>query len=323
MIGYTVVLLGLCQVHLAWGTGGIYGKAADSTWNYLWNTQLGNWSAKHPHCGGSVQSPINILSADTEYNPDLGSLKLVNYDQTEGVSFFMKNRNTDIEFTPKSDNGGDVPQAVELADKTTWRLFQMHVHWGSASFQGSEHLVDSQQYAAEMHIIHYNTKYANFGEAINKTDGLLVWGNFLKVDRNKGTPNKEFAKMVGRFGDALECCNTTKVTLNLFELLPTKKDEFFTYGGSLTTPPCYESVKWVLNRNPILVSNEQMEKFRELKDVAMGLPLVDHYRPTQALNGRKVERNFEELTCVNSASVTTSAVSITTFLSIVVYYFLC
>ena len=55
----------------------------------------------------------------------------------------------------------------------------------------------------------------------------------------------------------------------------------------------------------------------------MGLPLVDHYRPTQALNGRKVERNFEELTCVKSASVTTSAVSITTFLSIVVYYFLC
>ena len=62
-----------------------------------------------------MQSPINILSADTEYNPDLGSLKLVNYDQTEGVSFFMKNRNTDIEFTPKSDTGGDIPQAVKFA----------------------------------------------------------------------------------------------------------------------------------------------------------------------------------------------------------------
>ena len=32
-----------------------------------------------------------------------------------------------------------------------------------------------------MHIIHYNDKYADVGAAIDKSDGLLVWGHFLQV----------------------------------------------------------------------------------------------------------------------------------------------
>merc|ERR1711872_927993 len=87
---FVLVILVLCSLHVdsVRGSGGsaVYGKPGvtnNSNWNYLWNTNLGNWSAQHPICGHRAQSPINVLSKDTVYNSKLGSLELENYDQTE------------------------------------------------------------------------------------------------------------------------------------------------------------------------------------------------------------------------------------------------
>lgn len=33
----------------------------------------------------------------------------------------------------------------------------------------------------KLHLVHWNTKYPNFGEAASKPDGLAVVGAFLKV----------------------------------------------------------------------------------------------------------------------------------------------
>merc|ERR1712080_599436 len=100
--------------------------------------------------------------------------------------------------------------------------------------------------------------------------------------------------MLGNFGKAVKCCATTKVKLNLKALLPSRHDQFYHYSGSLTTPPCYESVQWFVNRNPIVVSEDQMKIFRTLKDVPMGnSSLVNHYRPVQPLNRRTVLTNFD------------------------------
>lgn len=34
----------------------------------------------------------------------------------------------------------------------------------------------------QLHLVHWNTKYANFGEAASQPDGLAVVGVFLKVN---------------------------------------------------------------------------------------------------------------------------------------------
>lgn len=61
-------------------------------------------------------------------------------------------------------------------------LEQFHCHWGCSDNSGSEHTVDGESYAGELHMVHWNkSKYATFGEAAGHPDGLAVTGVFLKV----------------------------------------------------------------------------------------------------------------------------------------------
>jgi carbonic anhydrase len=50
----------------------------------------------------------------------------------------------------------------------------------------------------------------------------------------------------------------------LDQLLPNDMEHFFKYQGSLTTPPCSESVTWIVFREISGISIEQMSYFRSL-----------------------------------------------------------
>ncbi|PVD20782.1 hypothetical protein C0Q70_18943 [Pomacea canaliculata] len=77
--------------------------------------------------------------------------------------------------------------------------------------------------------------------------------------------------------------------------------DYWTYEGSLTTPPCSENVTWILMRYPLMVSYQQMEEFRRLKTHNRGEQprpgddgtMADNFRPTQPLNGRVVRASFQ------------------------------
>ena len=45
---------------------------------------------------------------------------------------------------------------------------------------------------------------------------------------------------------------------NLIPDLASVNAPYFTYKGSLTTPPCYESVQWIVLENPISVTESQV-----------------------------------------------------------------
>jgi carbonic anhydrase len=294
------LLLFLCQaVHLVYGAGGNYG----ADWRYGDYKGPDTWKNIFPACGHENQSPINIMSGDAIINKGMGELELENYEQEENVVFVMKNRDTDIEFKAKanSEQPKDIPQAI-IWNGTKYRLYQLHFHWGLETHQGSEHQINSQQYAAEMHIIHYNDKYANVGEAIDKPDGLLVWGHFLQVTSETHIVNPYFKSLSDDFDYVKNASEhgTKDVTINLRKLLPKNVERYYHYTGSLTTPPCHESVKWIVNPNPIRVSEQLMnDELRVLIDGPMSkinnnqTQMGDNYRPIQPLNDRKVYANFD------------------------------
>ena len=120
----------------------------------------------------------------------------------------------------------------------------MHAHWGKAGGGGSEHTVDGGQYAAELHIVHWNTKYGDPSQAVDKPDGLAVLGMFLREGESRG----ELVKICRNL--ATVSTKDKSVTKDEDFLDPTKflpgNKTFFTYPGSLTTPPLFESVTWIV-----------------------------------------------------------------------------
>jgi carbonic anhydrase len=48
----------------------------------------------------------------------------------------------------------------------------------------------------------------------------------------------------------------------LSRLVPEFPNLYLTYNGSLTTPPCTETVSWVIRKEPLTVSRQQVCLFR-------------------------------------------------------------
>lgn len=47
-------------------------------------------------------------------------------------------------------------------------------------------------------------------------------------------------------------------SLDVRSMLPENLNHFFRYQGSLTTPPCYESILWTVFDTPITLSHNQV-----------------------------------------------------------------
>ena len=75
---------------------------------------------------------------------------------------------------------------------------------------------------------------------------------------------------------------------------------YWTYQGSLTTPPLLESVSWIIFKKPMTVSKEQLDCMRNLKcngcsasnsnSIFDDIPMVDNFRPPQPINERVVRQ---------------------------------
>lgn len=133
----------------------------------------------------------------------------------------------------------------------------MHAHWGDCPGHGSEHTLDGRSYEAELHIVHFNSsKYETPGEAFDQEDGLAVIGVFLSVGPQD---HPEFEKICKRFVEIQNAKNlvTLEDDIDLNNFLPDNR-EFFTYLGSLTTPPLYESVTWMVFRQDVKISQRQV-----------------------------------------------------------------
>ena len=74
----------------------------------------------------------------------------------------------------------------------------------------------------------------------------------------------------------------TGIKIDPGQLLPAKR-EYYTYGGSLTRPPCSEGVVWVVMKHPVELSKEQIADF--------GRIYKNNSRPIQAVNGRVIKES--------------------------------
>jgi carbonic anhydrase len=73
-----------------------------------------------------------------------------------------------------------------------------------------------------------------------------------------------------------------QTTIDLNQLLPAERG-YFTYMGSLTTPPCSEGVLWMVMKKPVTISPEQLAIFARLYPM--------NARPIQSASGRMIKES--------------------------------
>ncbi|MBW8829656.1 MAG: carbonic anhydrase family protein [Burkholderiales bacterium] len=73
-----------------------------------------------------------------------------------------------------------------------------------------------------------------------------------------------------------------QVPLDLNQLLPAERS-YYTYMGSLTTPPCSEGVLWMVMKRPVPIAQEQIGIFARLYPM--------NARPVQSASGRMIKES--------------------------------
>jgi len=259
-------------------------------WGYALANGPKTWHKNYPIATGKQQSPVDICPSTCQKDDALKPIK-VDYSGVE----IGEVENTGASWKAQVTGGKSSLTGGPLS--STFVLEQFHAHWGSHDKVGSEHTVDGIMHPAELHLVHWDSgKFKSFAEAASAPKGLAVLGMFLKIGPKPHAELEKLVKLMSfmtykgqkiNISDSINCANFLPGNL-----------EYFTYDGSLTTPPLFESVNWIVFKDPIEVSAQQMAAFRSLKSYCKGgaCPcdelrgkMVDNYRPPVPLHDRKVK----------------------------------
>jgi carbonic anhydrase len=220
-----------------------------SHWSYEGEESAAHWGmlgSAYMACeAGSHQSPINISMPRHSQQQE----RLVFHYQSGLVRALDNGHTIQVSVPPGN--------ALHLNGRTYF-LSQFHFH------DPSEHHVDGQTYPMEIHLVHQDRK------AHVVVIGVLV---------EPGSLNQSLADIwtmlpmkVGERG--------SEHPFNPQDLIP-PNSHHFSYHGSLTTPPCTEGVQWIVLRDPIAMSTQQIEQFVSI--------IGKNARPVQPLHGRGVQ----------------------------------
>ncbi|XP_060906403.1 carbonic anhydrase 14 isoform X3 [Labrus mixtus] len=284
-LGLFILLMLLC---FQWTAA----HAADEIpWTYKGLVGQSEWSDYFPECGGTSQSPVDVVTTQTKYDPGLMPLTPLGYDQHGNRPFSLYNNgHTAVVELPEWMGIGGLPWLFTAV--------QLHLHWGSGgpSNGGSEHTINGLSADAELHVVHYNSElYPNMSTAMMKRDGLAVLGILIVTGEETNLAFNNIINYLSRIRHADQ-----KAFIPAFDvqsLLPKDLGRYYRYNGSLTTPPCYQSVIWSLFHERVQISKAQLLRLETLlysskSDEPDRMLLQDNYRTTQPLNHRVVFSSF-------------------------------
>ncbi|BBH52128.1 carbonic anhydrase [Fluviispira sanaruensis] len=199
---------------------------------------------------GKKQSPVHILTSELKTNAMLPII-ITNYHTSPLI---IKNNQHTIK--AKFDNANSI-----VLGKEKYSLKQFHLH------APSEHKLDGKLFDLELHLVHQSEsgEYAVIAILMRSGKENLALKQFFE-----NLPKEDHAIL------------NTKLKIKLNDILPSDLS-YYGYIGSLTTFPCDEKVNWLVLKNEVEVSEEQIQKFKAI--------FPNNAREIHPLNDRFVETN--------------------------------
>lgn len=226
------------------------GQAAEFAYNG--DTGPGFWAeldAAWLACGdASGQSPIAINAT----RPGTGLVALqpiVDLAETP-ISLINNGHTLENEYEPGS--------SITL-DGVLYGLTQFHFH------TLSEHSIGDERGAMEMHAVFKDDVSGN----------IVVIGQLFRLGAENAFLAQIDSDLPAKAGESFESEESINVADGFADLR-----KYFTYQGSLTTPPCSPIVTWIVLENWATMSAAQFERFNDI--------LGNNFRPQQPLAGRTV-----------------------------------
>ena len=221
----------------------------EHTWDYGDAHGPGHWGELKPEFApcrnGHHQSPIDIR------NPRKADLPPILFDYNPSSLDIIDNGHTIMINYPAGSS-------ISVGGKK-YELKQFHFH------RPSEEKINGKGYDLALHLVH-----------ADKEGKLAVVAVLLE----KGEENaliRELWNDIPMEKDKEQLLNN--VQINPSRLLPQNRS-YYTFSGSLTTPPCSEDVTWYVLKHPVTVSAAEIERFSKL--------YPNDARPTQPLYDRVV-----------------------------------
>ncbi|XP_032927298.1 receptor-type tyrosine-protein phosphatase gamma [Catharus ustulatus] len=266
--------------------------SGDPYWAYSGTYGPEHWVTSSEKCGGSHQSPIDIMDHLAHVGDEYQELQLDGFDNESSNKTWMKNTGKTVAILLKDDyfvSGAGLPGRFK-AEKVEF-------HWGQSNGSaGSEHSINGKRFPVEMQIYFYNPDdFDSFGTAVLENRVVGAMAVFFQVSpRDNSALDPIIHGLKGVVHHEKE---TFLDPFVLRELLPTSLGSYYRYTGSLTTPPCSEIVEWIVFRKPVPISYHQLEAFysiftTEQQDHVKSVEyLRNNFRPQQRLNNRKVSKS--------------------------------
>jgi carbonic anhydrase len=200
-------------------------------WTYEGEEGAEHWGELSPDyvacLDGTAQSPIDVTGAagldlsNIEFGFSATTMNIFNNGHTIQVN---------------ADAGSSI-----IYNEINYDLLQFHFH------HPSEHSVNGELADMEIHFVHRDPDGG----------GLAVVGVLLMAGE---ADNAAYAPIFDNLPAEKNEPTEGTIELDLNAMMPEART-FFTYQGSLTTPPCSEVVRWLLLDTPVELSEAQLEAF--------------------------------------------------------------
>ncbi|MDD5295285.1 MAG: carbonic anhydrase family protein [Rhodocyclaceae bacterium] len=225
--------------------------AAHQHWSYEGETGPANWAKLNPAYAtcdiGTRQSPIDIRGG---VKVDLPPIK---FEYQPSLFNILDNGHT-IQVNYGEGSGLTV-------QGRRYDLVQFHFH------KPSEERINGRSYDMVAHLVHKDE------------DGRLA---VVAVLFERGADNPFIQTLWNNLPLEQNSEVSPETPIDLNTLLP-KDRSYYTYMGSLTTPPCTEGVTWMVLKSPVQMSTEQMAVFSHLYN--------RNVRPIQRATGRLIKES--------------------------------